>query len=155
MCAMTCSDVSWLIYAYEGTRSCDDNSSTLMSHRRSYEGTHSYDVSSFIHAYEGTHERMTHSCDIAYAHNWFHESCHTYERVKWHLRHNSRDTLMWHNLCSQLVSCMPLQGGVDAWDALRCRSLSAKEPLIIGLLCENNLCSQLVSCMPLQGGVDA
>jgi len=32
-----------------------------------------------------------------------------------------------------------VQGEKDALDALSCRSLSAKEPLIIGLFCGNKL----------------
>ena len=34
------------------------------------------------------------------------------------------------------ISITKGQGGEDPWDALRCRSLSAKEPLIIGLFCQ-------------------
>jgi len=33
--------------------------------------------------------------------------------------------------------CIHIQGGEDQWDALRCRTFSAKEPLIIGLFCGN------------------
>jgi len=43
-------------------------------------------------------------------------------------------------MCVHVVmheSC-PVQGAEDAWDALRCRSLSAKEPLIVGLFCRNS-----------------
>jgi len=46
--------------------------------------------------------------------------------------------------CQQVCACahvyLPhcvaaVQGGEDAWDALNCRSLSAKEPIILGLFC--------------------
>jgi len=32
-----------------------------------------------------------------------------------------------------------IQGGEDLWDALSCRALSAKEPLIIRLFAENDI----------------
>jgi len=34
-----------------------------------------------------------------------------------------------------VVACMQVEGGEDPYDALGCRSFSAKEPLIIGLFC--------------------
>jgi len=39
-------------------------------------------------------------------------------------------------VCVCVCVCVSLQGGEDAKDALSCRSLFAKEPLIIGLFCE-------------------
>jgi len=40
-----------------------------------------------------------------------------------------------HKSLEQIELPAKLQGGEDSWDALSCRSFSAKEPLIVGLFC--------------------
>ena len=49
-------------------------------------------------------------------------------------RARARCTRIHSCSCPLCLSCS-VQGSEDTWDALSCRSLSAKEPLIIGLFC--------------------
>jgi len=56
--------------------------------------------------------------------------CVTFVCVTW-LIHKRR----WFHIIDSYVACKIVQGDEDAYDALYCRSLSAKEPTIIGLFC--------------------
>jgi len=59
---------------------------------------------------------------------------HTHNVTHTHDTHTQRyEHTMPH---TQQESTQVLQCGEDAEDALICRSLSAKEPLIVGLFCE-------------------
>ena len=62
--------------------------------------------------------------------------CHTHTHICLFLRyiHTHIYVIRTHIYVCQLGADQ-LQGGDDAWDALSCRSLSAKEPLIMGPFC--------------------
>jgi len=50
--------------------------------------------------------------------------------------YQSRTTTMTYQILPNKKSKLGYEDDVDAWNAWSCRSLSAKEPLIIGLFCE-------------------
>jgi len=54
---------------------------------------------------------------------------------QWRNMYLSRTITMTNQILPRKKSKLRYEGGVDAWNAWSCMSLSAKEPLIIGLFC--------------------
>ena len=101
---------------------------------------HAYTISHDPHMNEARQESVTpHICMGHITH--MQESCHTHELVMAHvwMRHGTHMNASWHTyewvMSTHKRSLTVLVCGEDAEDALSCRSLSAKGPLIIGLFC--------------------
>jgi len=125
---------------------------------------HAYTISHDPHMNEARQESVTPHICMGLSHvTHMNESCHTYEWVmshtwmshvthmqqSWHthelvmahvwMRHGTHMNASWHTyewvMSTHKRSLTVLMCGEDAEDALSCRSLSAKGPLIIGLFC--------------------
>jgi len=108
---------TWMSHATHMNESCHTYGDTLLFYDTP---VNSRRMSYVAHINESCHPQLSRSTHM-------HESCRTRECVMSHV---------WtHPFWIPRSKANTMQGGADALDALRCRSLSTQEPLIVGLFC--------------------
>jgi len=80
-----------------------------------------------------------HNTQCVTVHMWPHNTqcVSVHVTTQYTMRHSTHVTTQYTMCMCNVYRSHPIQGGEDPQDALSCRSISAKEPLFIGLFCGN------------------